>query len=80
MLTLLKRRIPLSEDHRRRVWRRLGQCAHPAFTIARHTGPQPGVMVWGAISLDRRTQICKSSDRKKSCFFFFLIEHIISEI
>ncbi|GFV49326.1 uncharacterized protein TNCV_3630121 [Trichonephila clavipes] len=31
-------------DHRRRVWRRPGQRADPAFTIARHTGSQPGVM------------------------------------
>ncbi|GFX43475.1 transposable element Tc1 transposase [Trichonephila clavipes] len=34
------------EDHSRRVWRRPGQCADFAFTIARHTGPQQGVMVW----------------------------------
>ncbi|GFY22183.1 transposable element Tc1 transposase [Trichonephila clavipes] len=31
-------------DHRRRVWRRPEQRADPAFTIARHTGPQQGVM------------------------------------
>ncbi|GFV40228.1 transposable element Tc1 transposase [Trichonephila clavipes] len=37
------------EDHRSHVWRRLGQCANPDFTIAHHTGPQPRVMVWGAI-------------------------------
>ncbi|GFS52331.1 hypothetical protein TNCV_4850451 [Trichonephila clavipes] len=40
------------EDNRGRVWRRLGQCAYPAFNIARHTGPQPGVTVCGAISFD----------------------------
>ncbi|GFT93934.1 transposable element Tc1 transposase [Trichonephila clavipes] len=28
-------------DNRRRVWRRLGQCVDSAFTVARHTGPQP---------------------------------------
>ncbi|GFY22489.1 uncharacterized protein TNCV_2177501 [Trichonephila clavipes] len=27
------------DDHRRRVWRRSGQCADLAFTIARHTRP-----------------------------------------
>ncbi|GFU31085.1 transposable element Tc1 transposase [Trichonephila clavipes] len=43
------------DDHRRRVWRRPGQHANPAFTIAYHTGPQPGVMVWGTISFDSRT-------------------------
>ncbi|GFX12829.1 transposable element Tc1 transposase [Trichonephila clavipes] len=42
-------------DHRRRVWRRPGQCADPDFTIARHTSPQPRVMVWVAISFDGRT-------------------------
>ncbi|GFW70053.1 transposable element Tcb2 transposase [Trichonephila clavipes] len=29
------------DNHRRRVWRRQGQRADPAFTIARHTSPQP---------------------------------------
>ncbi|GFU57776.1 transposable element Tc1 transposase [Trichonephila clavipes] len=38
------------DDHRGRVWRNPGQRADPAFTIARHTGPQPGVIVWSAIS------------------------------
>ncbi|GFX52006.1 transposable element Tc1 transposase [Trichonephila clavipes] len=43
-----------SEDHRRRVWKRPGQHADPAFTIAYHTSPQPGVMVCGVISFDSR--------------------------
>ncbi|GFW05444.1 uncharacterized protein TNCV_3359611 [Trichonephila clavipes] len=37
------------DDHRRRVWRRPGQDADPSFTIARHTNPEPGVMVWGVL-------------------------------
>ncbi|GFV52222.1 HTH_Tnp_Tc3_2 domain-containing protein [Trichonephila clavipes] len=41
-----------SDDHRRHVWRRPWQRADPAFTIVRHTGPQQGVMVWGAISFE----------------------------
>ncbi|GFX36463.1 transposable element Tc1 transposase [Trichonephila clavipes] len=45
------------DDHRRRVWRRPGQRADPAFTIAHHTGSQPGVLVWGAISFDSRTPL-----------------------
>ncbi|GFX86199.1 transposable element Tc1 transposase [Trichonephila clavipes] len=45
------------DDHRRRVWRLPGQRANPAFTIACHTGPQPGVMVWGAISFDSRNRL-----------------------
>ncbi|GFT42284.1 transposable element Tc1 transposase [Trichonephila clavipes] len=40
------------DDHRRRVWRRPGQRADPAFTVARHTGLQQEVMVWGAISFE----------------------------
>ncbi|GFS94555.1 HTH_Tnp_Tc3_2 domain-containing protein [Trichonephila clavipes] len=31
------------DDHRRCVWRRPGQRADPAFTIAPYTSPQPGV-------------------------------------
>ncbi|GFT95076.1 transposable element Tc1 transposase [Trichonephila clavipes] len=37
------------DDHRRRVWRRPGQRADPAFHIARHTSPQQGVMKPGLI-------------------------------
>ncbi|GFX74986.1 HTH_Tnp_Tc3_2 domain-containing protein [Trichonephila clavipes] len=33
------------DDHQRRIWRRPGQRADPAFNIVRHTSPQPGVMV-----------------------------------
>ncbi|GFV04352.1 hypothetical protein TNCV_919731 [Trichonephila clavipes] len=35
-------------DYRRRVWSRPGQRADPAFTIARHTGPKPGIMLWAS--------------------------------
>ncbi|GFS57609.1 HTH_Tnp_Tc3_2 domain-containing protein [Trichonephila clavipes] len=44
------------DNHRRRVWRRLGQRADPAFTIAGPTSPQPGVIyiVWDTISFDSR--------------------------
>ncbi|GFW23329.1 transposable element Tc1 transposase [Trichonephila clavipes] len=40
------------DDHRKRVWRRPGPRADPAFTITRHTGPQQGVMFWSAISFE----------------------------
>ncbi|GFW48747.1 uncharacterized protein TNCV_4243271 [Trichonephila clavipes] len=33
------------DDHRRRVWRRPGQRADPAFPITCHTGLQPCVVV-----------------------------------
>ncbi|GFS71646.1 transposable element Tc1 transposase [Trichonephila clavipes] len=45
------------DDHQRRAWRRPGQHADLAFIIARYTGPQPGVMVWGAISFGRFTSL-----------------------
>ncbi|GFX02495.1 HTH_Tnp_Tc3_2 domain-containing protein [Trichonephila clavipes] len=45
------------DDHRGRVWNSPGQRADPAFTIARHTGPQSGVTVRGAISFDSRTPL-----------------------
>ncbi|GFW69530.1 transposable element Tc1 transposase [Trichonephila clavipes] len=34
-----------------------GQHADPAFTNARHTEPQPGVIVWGTISFDCWTSL-----------------------
>ncbi|GFY19198.1 hypothetical protein TNCV_4225621 [Trichonephila clavipes] len=39
----------IRNDLRGRVCRSPGQRADPAFTIARHTDPHPGVIVWGAI-------------------------------
>ncbi|GFY32533.1 transposable element Tc1 transposase [Trichonephila clavipes] len=45
------------EDHRRRVWRRPGKRADPAFTIARHTCPQLEIMVWDVISFNSRTAL-----------------------
>ncbi|GFT84714.1 uncharacterized protein TNCV_2767231 [Trichonephila clavipes] len=37
------------DDNQRHVWNCPEQRADPAFTIAHHTDPQPGVMVWDAI-------------------------------
>ncbi|GFT31658.1 transposable element Tc1 transposase [Trichonephila clavipes] len=54
------------DDPRRCVWRRPGQRADPAFTIARHTDPQPGLMVWGAISFDRGTSLVTSLEHTYS--------------
>ncbi|GFX74179.1 transposable element Tc1 transposase [Trichonephila clavipes] len=45
------------DDHRRRVWRRPGQRADPAFTIACPTGSQPGDIIWVAISFGSRTPL-----------------------
>ncbi|GFV05226.1 transposable element Tc1 transposase [Trichonephila clavipes] len=41
-------------DHQRRVWRHPRQRTDPPFTIAHHTGPQPGVVV---CSFDNRTPL-----------------------
>ncbi|GFU33421.1 transposable element Tc1 transposase [Trichonephila clavipes] len=45
------------DNHRICVWRRLVQCADPAFTTTRHTSLQSEVMVWGAISFDSRVPL-----------------------
>ncbi|UYV72355.1 hypothetical protein LAZ67_9002766 [Cordylochernes scorpioides] len=45
------------DDRRKRVWRRPGQRVDPGLTLEHHTGPQQGVMVWGAISFDSRTPL-----------------------
>ncbi|GFU75959.1 transposable element Tc1 transposase [Trichonephila clavipes] len=42
------------DNHQRRFWRCQVQRADPAFTTARHTSFQSEVMVWGAISFDKR--------------------------
>ncbi|UYV79199.1 hypothetical protein LAZ67_17001480 [Cordylochernes scorpioides] len=44
------------DDRRKRVWRRPGR-VDPGLTVEHHTGPQQGVMVWGAISFDSRTPL-----------------------
>ncbi|GFU71554.1 transposable element Tc1 transposase [Trichonephila clavipes] len=38
------------DDHQRRVWKRPRKRADPAFPIARHVRPQPGVMLANARS------------------------------
>ncbi|UYV82173.1 hypothetical protein LAZ67_21001252 [Cordylochernes scorpioides] len=45
------------DDRRKRVWRRPGQRVDPGLTVKHHTGPQQGVMVWGAISVYSRTPL-----------------------
>ncbi|GFW85886.1 HTH_Tnp_Tc3_2 domain-containing protein [Trichonephila clavipes] len=40
------------ENHQKRVWRPLGQRAHPDFTIACHTAPLSGLMVSGVIAFE----------------------------
>ncbi|GFX01278.1 uncharacterized protein TNCV_3729471 [Trichonephila clavipes] len=42
-----------TDNHRRRP----GKLADPTFTIARHTGPEPGVMIWSSISFDSQTPL-----------------------
>ncbi|GFV12350.1 transposable element Tcb2 transposase [Trichonephila clavipes] len=45
------------DDQRRRVWRRPGKRADPAFTIVCPTGFQPMIMIWGAFPFDCRTTL-----------------------
>ncbi|GFU48620.1 transposable element Tc1 transposase [Trichonephila clavipes] len=74
------------DDHRRRVWRRPGQRANPAFTIARHTGPQPRVMVWAAFSdsrspfaviRDTLTAQKYVDDTLRTVFLPFLLQYLV---
>ncbi|GFX39708.1 HTH_Tnp_Tc3_2 domain-containing protein [Trichonephila clavipes] len=57
------------DDHRRRVWRRPGQRADSAFTIACHTCSQLRVMVWRAISFDSRAPLVVIRDTLRAAFF-----------
>ncbi|UYV71668.1 hypothetical protein LAZ67_8004049 [Cordylochernes scorpioides] len=46
-----------TDDCLKRFWRGPGQRVDPGLTVEHHTGPQQGVMVWGAISFDSRTPL-----------------------
>ncbi|GBO14120.1 hypothetical protein AVEN_217427-1 [Araneus ventricosus] len=46
-----------ASDGRVLVRRRPGECLQPTCLRPRHTGPTPGVMVWGAISYDSRSTL-----------------------
>ncbi|UYV69295.1 hypothetical protein LAZ67_6003159 [Cordylochernes scorpioides] len=45
------------DDRRKCFWRHPGQRVDLGLTVEHHTGPQQGVMVWGAISFDSRTPL-----------------------
>lgn len=46
-------------DGRIRVWRHRGERSLPACIRHRHTGPSPGVMVWGGIGYTSRTPLVR---------------------
>lgn len=46
-----------ANDGRTRVWRRAGERRNQECIRQRHTGPTPGIMVWGAISYTGRTPL-----------------------
>lgn len=46
-------------DGRIRVWRHRGERTLPACIRHRHTGPSPGVMVWGAIGYTSRSPLVR---------------------
>lgn len=46
-----------ANDGRMRVWRRAGERHNQDCIRPRHTGPTPGIMVWGAISYTGRTHL-----------------------
>ncbi|GFY00027.1 uncharacterized protein TNCV_1341251 [Trichonephila clavipes] len=72
------------DDHRRRVWRRPGQRAKPAFTIAGHTGSQPEVMLPGlffshqGISKPHTARVAMSYQSLSNTFLASQIARILS--
>ncbi|GFY32484.1 HTH_Tnp_Tc3_2 domain-containing protein [Trichonephila clavipes] len=70
------------DDHQRRVWRRPGQRAAPDFSIARHTGPQSGVKLWGANSFDSRILLVVVRDTLAAQRYLkaFIQEHLQGQI
>ncbi|GFW46336.1 transposable element Tcb1 transposase [Trichonephila clavipes] len=46
-------------DGRNRVWRHHGERMLNSFVIHRHSGPAPGIMVWGGIGYHSRTPLVR---------------------
>ncbi|GFX10667.1 transposable element Tcb2 transposase [Trichonephila clavipes] len=46
-----------ANDNRVRVWRRLGERYNSPHTVLRHTARTAGVMVWGVIAYDSRSNL-----------------------
>ncbi|GFU15935.1 transposable element Tcb1 transposase [Trichonephila clavipes] len=60
-------------DGRFRVWRHRGERMLNTFVMHRHTGPAPGIMVWGGIGYHSRTPLVRISGTLNS-------QHYISEV
>ncbi|GFX10768.1 transposable element Tcb1 transposase [Trichonephila clavipes] len=46
-------------DGRIRVWRHHGERMLNSYVMQRHTGPAPGIMVWGGIEYHSRTPLVR---------------------
>ncbi|GFW23459.1 transposable element Tc3 transposase [Trichonephila clavipes] len=63
------------QDHngRIRVWRHRGERMQNSCVMQRHTGPAPGIMVWGGIGYHSRTSLVRIAGTLNS-------QHYISEV
>ncbi|GFW57609.1 transposable element Tcb1 transposase [Trichonephila clavipes] len=52
-------RICLQHDGRIRVWRQRGERMLNSCVMHHHTGPAPGIMVWGGIGFHSRTPLVR---------------------
>ncbi|GFT55139.1 transposable element Tcb1 transposase [Trichonephila clavipes] len=59
-------RICLQHDGRIRVWRHRGERMLNRCVMHRHTGPAPGIMVWGGIGYHSRTPLVRIARTLKS--------------
>ncbi|GFY05595.1 transposable element Tcb1 transposase [Trichonephila clavipes] len=53
-------------DGRIRVWRHLGEKMLSSCVMHHHTGPAPGIMVWGGIGYHSRTPLVRIAGTLKS--------------
>ncbi|UYV66259.1 hypothetical protein LAZ67_4001042 [Cordylochernes scorpioides] len=60
-----------NHDGRIRVWRHLGERMLNSCVMHRHTGPAPGIMVWGGIGYHSRTPLVRFAGTLNSQRYIF---------
>ncbi|GFT31312.1 transposable element Tc3 transposase [Trichonephila clavipes] len=65
-------------DDRIRVWRHRGEGMLNSCVMHRHTGPAPGIMVWGGIGYHSRTPlVCIASTLNSQCYISEVLELVV---
>ncbi|GFX81841.1 transposable element Tcb1 transposase [Trichonephila clavipes] len=65
-------------DSRIRVWRHRGQRMLNSCVMHRHTGPAPGIMVWGGIGYPSRTSLVRIAGTLNSqCYIYEVLEPVV---